>query len=251
MELFLFFRYDGLMQHVDTAKRALRALATPERALGAERFFKTQKGEYGYGDVFIGVTVPDTRKVARQSIALPLGEIKKLLLSAIHEDRLLGLIILVQQFKKGDRKVQKQIFDLYLKMRGRVNNWDLVDVSAPQIIGQYCLQYGGGMEILTSLASSKVLWQRRMAIVATLAFIRAGSSKECFAIAQHLLDDQHDLIHKAVGWMLREVGKNIGRAEERKFLDSYVQDMPRTALRYALEHFDPQERSVYMKKHAL
>ncbi|HXK37951.1 MAG TPA: DNA alkylation repair protein [Candidatus Paceibacterota bacterium] len=230
------------------AKRILRQYRSVERAIGAARFFKTEKGEYGYGDVFIGVTVPDTRKVAKQFSNLPLNEIGKLLMSKIHEDRLLALIILVIQFEHGDERTRRDIYRFYIAKRSAVDNWDLVDTSASRIVGSFLLNHHRERSILTKLALSDRLWDRRIAVIATLAFIEKKSSAEIFMLARMLIDDPHDLMHKAIGWMLREVGKRIGRDEECKFLDVYASKLPRTALRYALEHFEPPLRDHYMKK---
>lgn len=237
------------MKNAKTAKALLGEFSDPLSAQGAARFFKTRKGEYGHGDIFIGVTVPDTRKVAQQMHDLALSEIEKLLKSKIHEERLLALIILVGQFKKGNAIERKTIFDFYLAHTSAINNWDLVDVSATVIVGEYLLEHREEKHLLLTLASSSDLWERRIAVIATFAYIKVGSSREIYQVAEKLLCDEQDLIHKAVGWMLREVGKRISRDEEKKFLDKNAPLMPRTTLRYALEHFTLRERMSYMKKH--
>lgn len=223
----------------------LRQIGDPQRAAHSARFFKTGPGQYGEGDVFIGITVPDQRKVAKRSLALALGEVEKLLTSSAHEERLTALLILVYQFKKADNPRQGEIYDFYLSHTHLVNNWDLVDSSAPYIVGGYLIDKDRA--ILYELARSDNLWERRIAILATAWFIRAGESKDTFAIAELLLEDNHDLIHKAVGWMLREVGKSCGQEVEETFLKAHYKTMPRTMLRYAIERFDEPLRQKYLK----
>lgn len=224
------------------AKRALAQFATPERAAGASRFFKTGKGEYGEGDVFIGCTVPECRLVAKEFRALPLAEIEKLMMSRVHEERAVGLFILVAQFVRApDRK----IFELYRKRMAYVNNWDLVDMSAPYIVGGWLADKPRGW--LDTLAKSKVLWDRRIAIVSTFYFIRQGEWKDAIRIAERLVNDEHDLIQKAVGWMLREVGKRASAEALERFLRRHAATMPRTMLRYAIERLTPAEKEKWMK----
>ncbi len=229
------------------AKTRLRAHVSRERALGAKRFFKTARGEYGYGDRFIGVTVPDIRRVAREFSDLPEREVEGLLSSGIHEERSLALIILVNRFEHADEKTRGVLFALYLSLRSYVNNWDLVDISAARILGEHARQNVGAYKLLQDYARKGTLWERRMAVVATHAFIKNGSSKEIFSIARILMHDSEDLIQKAVGWMLREVGKNISLTELECFLDENASVMPRTMLRYALEHMSAVKKSAYMK----
>lgn len=224
-------------------REALRALHDPARALGSARFFKTGKGQYGEGDRFLGVTVPAQRTVARAHRGLPLPEIEALLASAIHEERLTALVILVDAYAGGDEKTKRACFDLYLRNLAWVNNWDLVDASAHLIVGDWLLTRD--RRLLRELARSKILWERRVAMIATLAFIRAGESEDAFEIATLLLGDTHDLMHKAVGWMLREVGKRAGEDTLRAFLKEHAAEMPRTALRYAIEHFSEAERKAW------
>lgn len=224
-------------------REALRALHDPARALGSARFFKTGKGQYGEGDRFLGVTVPVQRTVARAHRGLPLPEIEALLASAIHEERLTALFVLVDAYEGGDDTTKRACFDLYLRNLAWVNNWDLVDASAHLIVGDWLLTRD--RRILRKLARSKILWERRVAMIATLAFIRAGESEDAFAIATLLLGDTHDLMHKAVGWMLREVGKRAGEDTLRAFLKEHAAEMPRTALRYAIEHFSEAERKTW------
>ena len=225
-------------------QQQLKKLANPKKAIGVARFFKTGKGEYGEGDMFLGITVPQIRIVAKQCKDLSLKEMEKLLQSKIHEERLLALIILVNQFKKADEDKQKQIFDLYLSNTKYINNWDLVDVSAEYIVGGYLIDRS--KTILKTLAQSKLLWERRIAIIATFQFIKQKQHEHTFIIAKILLRDDHDLIHKAVGWMLREVGKRISEAIEETFLQQHYQQMPRTMLRYAIERFEEKKRKKYL-----
>ncbi len=225
-------------------QQQLKKLANPKKAIGVARFFKTGKGEYGEGDVFLGITVPEIRLIAKKCAALTLKEIQKLLQSKIHEERLLALIILVNQFKKADEDKQKQIFDLYLSNTKYINNWDLVDISAEYIVGGYLINRSKNS--LKKLAQSKSIWERRIAIIATFQFIKQKQHEQTFIIAEILLKDEHDLIHKAVGWMLREIGKRISEAIEETFLQQHYQQMPRTMLRYAIERFEEEKRKKYL-----
>jgi 3-methyladenine DNA glycosylase AlkD len=222
----------------------LQRLASKERAAGNVRFFKTGKGEYGEGDMFIGVTVPNTRKVAKKFSALSMGEVKKLLASKLHEVRLLGAIIWTMQFAKGDERVRKAIVDAYLASTSRMNNWDLVDTSASRIVGEWLVDRDRHM--LNRLATSELLWERRIAIVATYAFICRGDASTTFTIADLVMHDTEDLMHKATGWMLREVGKRCSRKELVDYLKPRYHMMPRTMLRYAIEHFSAVERQRWL-----
>jgi 3-methyladenine DNA glycosylase AlkD len=229
--------------------KAIQSLASPTQARHLQRFFKSSKGEYGYGDVFLGVTVPQIRKIANEYKDLTLPQIDKLMASKFHEVRFCGLVILTLQFKSSSESiVHKKIFDFYLKQvkAERVNNWDLVDVSAP-IIGQYLIGLGSSNQLLLKLASSKSLWQRRVAIVFTFAFIRVAIPQPTLLVAKELLRDEQDLIHKATGWMLREMGKR-NPIELRRFLEKNVSVMPRTMLRYAIEKFSETERKKWLAK---
>jgi 3-methyladenine DNA glycosylase AlkD len=230
---------------LQSPQQYLRPLANPQKALILQRFFKTGKGEYGEGDVFLGLTVPQVRSVAKQFQDISLKEIKQLLHSKIHEERLLALIILVNQFKKADEKLQKELFDFYLANTKFINNWDLVDLSAEYIVGGYLLNRS--KTILTKLANSKLIWDKRIAIIATFQFIKKGQYEETFRIGKLLLHDRHDLIHKAVGWMLREVGKRISEEIEENLLKKYYKEMPRTMLRYAIERFEVKKRTSYLQ----
>jgi len=231
------------VQDARLAQQRLRSLADPAVAAVSARFFKTGPGEYGEGDVFIGIKSPTLKAVAKEFKGLPLAEVERLLHSQVHEDRTLALVILVGQFAKGDEAARKQIYDLYLANTRYINNWDLVDVSAPQIVGGYLEERS--RKPLERLARSASLWERRISIVATHWFIRHGDFSDTLKIARRLLVDKEDLIHKAVGWMLREVGKrNVAALES--FLDEHCRTMPRPALRYAIERLPEVKRRAYM-----
>lgn len=226
-------------------RRALRRYANPTRAVGVAKFFKTGKGEYGEGDRFIGVTVAEQRRVAKQFRALPLAEVDALFTSKIHEERLTGHLILADQFTRtADAATRGRIVRFYLQRLAHVNNWDLVDTSADPIVGGWLLDKPRAA--LDRLARSKHLWSRRVAIIATYRFIKNGESRDTLRIARALLRDEHDLIHKAVGWMLREVGKRVSAADLRGFLSRHAGEMPRTMLRYAIERLPPAERARWM-----
>ncbi len=220
-------------------KSELAALADPDRARSSAGFFKTGQGQYGEGDRFIGISVPDLRRVARRYQHLSFDEIAKLLASRIHEHRFTALETLVAQYDAGGAASKQAIVDFYLQNTPNVNNWDLVDTSAPYILGKHLLSQPRG--VLDKLAKSKNVWERRIAIVATLALIRNGEIEDTFRIAARLLGDPHDLIHKAVGWMLRETGKRSTVAL-LEFLKEHHAHMPRTALRYAIERFPATQR---------
>lgn len=230
-------------------KRELELSGDSGRAKILSSFFKTGKGQYGEGDVFLGITVPEQRRIAKKYTSLTLKQIKELLQNKIHEHRLTALLILVEQYKHTVKaknvKQQKAIVDFYLQHTDSVNNWDLVDLTADKILGQYLLDKKKERELLLKLANSSILWEKRIAIVATFAFIRNHEYAFTFRIAERLLQDKHDLIHKAVGWMLREVGKRNQNVEEN-FLRKYAAVMPRTMLRYAIERFNKKKRNEYM-----
>lgn len=221
----------------------LQEAAIPEKKAILQSFFKTGPGQYGEGDVFLGVTVPAQRKVAKAHRDAGEKVIKHLLDSKIHEHRLTALLILVEQFERGDIATRKRTVDLYLANIHRVNNWDLVDLSAPKILGAWLLDKDDSL--LDKLARSNLLWERRIAMVATYAFIREGRFAPTLRLAKILLADDHDLMHKAVGWMLREVGKRDEHVL-RGFLDEHTRQMPRTMLRYAIERLDEKSRKKYM-----
>jgi 3-methyladenine DNA glycosylase AlkD len=220
-------------------KRELKAAGTPERAAGAARFFKTGKGEYGESDIFLGVTVPELRRIVRQYRGLPLAETERLLHEQEHECRLAALLVLVAQYERGDQALQREILDLYLRNTQYINNWDLVDASCREIVGAHLR--AGSRKLLTRLAKSRSLWERRIAMVSTMALVRDGDLDDALRIAEMLLDDTHDLIHKAIGWVLRVVG-DVDRAALLRFLKTNYKRMPRTALRYAIEHFSLAQR---------
>ena len=224
-------------------QKRLRQFASKEKARVLQGFFKTGPGEYGEGDIFLGVVVPDARKVAKEYQGTPLSEIIRLLKSTIHEERLLALLMLVSAYSRGDDTLKRKIYGLYLKNTKYINNWDLVDLSAPNIVGAYLLDKSRAP--LYAFAKSRDLWRRRIAILSTFAFIKQNDFDDTFGIAKVLLMDDHDLLHKAVGWMLREVGKrSLPREEE--FLRKYCRKMPRTMLRYAIERFPEGKRLKYL-----
>jgi 3-methyladenine DNA glycosylase AlkD len=225
-------------------KRELAQAADAERARKLARFFKTGKGEYGEGDEFLGITVPAQRVLAKKYRHLGLEDIGRLLRSGKHEHRLTGLLILVVQYQAGDSASRKNVFDFYLQHTRHINNWDLVDASAPYIVGEHLVSRS--RRVLYHLAKSSDLWERRTAMVATAAFIRRGDLKDTFAIATQLLADKHDLIRKAIGWMLREAGKH-SRAEMLYFLRCNYSRIPRTTLRYAIEHLPQAQRKSALK----
>jgi 3-methyladenine DNA glycosylase AlkD len=226
-------------------RKHLRNLANPEIAKISAWFFKTGPGQYGEGDRFIGVRVPALRKLARQHRTLPLTEVEPLLHSNIHEERLLALLILVLAFAKVEDSEQKKIVDLYLQNTRYVNNWDLVDASAPYLVGAYLMDKS--RRPLYRLVKAPSLWERRIAIVATQHFIRQGDFADTLEIGRLLLDDREDLIHKATGWMLREVGKRH-QATLEGFLERHGASMPRTMLRYAIERFPEGKRQEYLQR---
>jgi len=226
---------------ISEIRNKLSKLADKERAEILQRFFKTGKGEYGEGDIFIGIKLPAQKALVKEYKDISLKDIEKLLKSKVHEERSLALGILKKQYAKTENK---KIVDFYLKHTKFVNNWDLVDVSAPHILGDWLLEKD--RKILYKLAKSKNLWEKRISIITTLTFIRNNDFKDCLKISKILLKDDYDLIHKAVGWMLREVGKRDLKTEER-FLKKYYKQMPRTMLRYAIERFQEIKRQAYLK----
>lgn len=217
--------------------------ANPDKAKKLSQFFKTGKGEYGEGDKFLGITVPVQRENAKKFIDLKLTDIQLLLKSKFHEHRLTGLIILTLKFKKADEKLKKEIFYFYLKNTKYINNWDLVDLTSPNIVGNYLLDKD--QKIIYQLAKSKNLWERRIAILSTFAFIRDHQLQVTLRVTKILIKDKHDLIQKAVGWMLRELGKRDLKTEE-EFMKKNCKRMGRTALRYAIEKFNEDKRKFYL-----
>lgn len=226
------------------AEARLRALAEPDRVPVLQRFFQTGPGGYGEGDLFLGVRVPAVRRLARELRLTPLAELLELLQSPYHEARLLALLGMVEQFRRGDEQAQVEIYRGYLSHTRWINNWDLVDASAEHIVGGYL--WGRSRRPLRKLAASSSLWERRIAVLATFHFIRRDDFDDTIDLAERLLHDEHDLMHKAVGWMLREVGsRDRGRLDV--FLERHASDMPRTMLRYAIEKHDSVARQRYLR----
>lgn len=223
----------------------LMSMANPEKAVFLQRFFKTGPGEYAEGDVFLGLVVPLTRNIAKANKKTPLEELQKLIGSRYHEARLCALLIVVEQFKKASPEEQKNLYDFYLANTSRINNWDLVDLTSPQVVGAYLSDKDRSP--LYTLARSGNLWEQRISIVSTIAFIRHREYDDTLALADHLLPHPHDLIHKAIGWMLREVGKK-DRDTLTAYLERQAVRLPRTALRYAIEHYPEDQRQYFLKK---
>ena len=236
------------MTKAATIQMELKRLGNSQMALFSQRFFKTGPGEYGAGDVFRGIRVPVLKRIAKEHRDLSSSETTKLLRSQYHEDRLVALLILNHQFIRGDHVIRKAIYRSYLKSTRFINSWDLVDASAPQIVGAFL--WDKDRKELYNLARSRNLWKRRIAILATFHFIKRGETRDTLKIASILLSDSEDLIHKAVGWMLREVGKRDLEAEE-KFLRKHHRSMPRTMLRYAIERFPEPKRRRYLDRQVL
>lgn len=229
---------------ISELRSKIKTLADKKVADTMQWFFKTGKGDYGEGDVFMGLKVPTQKKLAKEFKDLTLAEIKKLLSSSIHEERLLSLFILIDKYQKAEERAKDDIFNFYLQNRKGINNWDLVDISAPKIVGRYLLEKN--KSILIKFALSKNLWERSIAILSTQEFIKNNDFASTQRIAEILINDEHDLIHKAVGWMLREIGKK-DLATEEKFLKAHYKNMPRTMLRYAIEKFPETKRKKYLQ----
>lgn len=240
----------------------MELLRNEEQRINLVRFFKTGKGDYGEGDEFLGLKVPQTRMIVKQSLNLPLHEVPFLLTNRYHEIRLCGFLILVEKFarlstKKLENdetaiKSRDEIVELYLFHASHANNWDLVDLSAPGILGRWLLLptfLGSHKEFVDTLANSEILWHKRISMVCTMTPIRHGNPSWCLHYAVMHLHHTHDLMHKAVGWMLREMGKHVSMDLLRKFLSEHAATMPRTTLRYAIEHMDAEERKYWMNKH--
>jgi len=224
-------------------RKRIKEESNKQQAKSLQWFFKTGAGEYGEGDVFAGIKMPLQRKIAKEFKNLSYNDIKEIVGSKIHEERMIGLLILQGKYELGDEKEKEKAYDFYIRNRKGINNWDLVDISAPKIVGEHLLDQD--KKILYQFACSKILWERRIAILSTFTFIRAGKFETTFKISDILLNDDHDLIHKAVGWMLREIGKKDLNAEE-KFLKPRYKKMPRTMLRYAIEKFPEVKRKKYL-----
>ena len=228
-----------------TITQELQSLSNAEKREIFPKFFKAGKGQYGEGDRFLGVTVPNIRTIAKRHKEISLEEIRELLESEWHEVRLCALIIMVETSKKKDETLRQKLFDLYLSQTNHINNWDLVDLSCHHIVGEYLLDKS--RDILYQLAQNRLLWDNRIAIVSTYAFIRKGQLEDTYALSELMMHHPHDLMHKAIGWMLREAGK---RDSDRlyDYIMSHRADMPRTMLRYAIEKFSPKERAILMKR---
>jgi 3-methyladenine DNA glycosylase AlkD len=233
------------MSEIAELQQELQQLANPKQQIILQRFFKTDTGEYGEGDVFLGIKVPILRRIANKYKWLSLDEIQNLLQNPIHECRFIALIILIYQYNQSDSSDKPEIVHFYLNHTRYINNWDLVDISAPKLLGDYLL--ARSREVLYQLAGSKQWWERRIAILATFCLIRNHDFADTLQLATILLQDPHDLIHKAVGWMLREVG-NRDQSVEKTFLNQHYRQMPRTMLRYAIEKFPNETRQFYLKK---
>jgi len=225
-------------------EKRIESEGNAEKAKLLSRFFKTGKGEYGEGDIFLGLVVPVERKIAKEFRGMDIKDIQTLLDSKVHEKRMIALFILVDRYKKAKGEEREKIFEFYLKNTTNINNWDLVDLSAPNIVGDYLLNEE--RKLLYSLAKSDKLWERRISIISTAAFIRNNQFEDTIKISEILMKDKHDLIHKAVGWMLREVGKR-NEEELKSFLRRHYKNMPRTMLRYSIEKFPENVRKKYLK----
>lgn len=239
-------RVEKVMSISQKIRKEFQLLANPAKAKLLAGFFKTGQGEYAQGDRFWGVMVPQTRKIVQKYLAeIKLEDIDIILKKGWHEERLAGVLFLVEKFKKENKEKQKEIFDFYLAHTQHINNWDLVDLSASRIVGGFLENKPKG--ILHKLSRSGNLWERRIAMIATSWDIWRGDCETAFKIAERLLSDKHDLIHKAVGWMLRECGKKCGEAKLEQFLKANIKKMPRTTLRYAIERFPETKRLKYLK----
>lgn len=233
------------MNLLKTLQNELKSEKNEEKRQILQRFFKTKKGEYAQGDKFYGITVPKTRIIAKKYFKeISLNEVEKLLHSKIHEERLCALLILIQKTK--DKPITKEIYDLYIKNTKFINNWDLVDLSAPNLIGKYLFENKTEINILEKMVKSNLLWDRRIAIISTFYFITKKEFTHTLNLSKILLHDKEDLIQKAVGWMLREVGKRGGMQEEEEFLKKNYKTMPRTMLRYSIEKFPENKRKKYL-----
>lgn len=225
-------------------RKEIKSVSNPEKAKFLQRFFKTGKGEYAEGDIFLGIVVPVQRQIAKKYKTLSFDDLQRLITSKYHEERLIALLILVERFKKADEKEKEEIVKFYLDNRKGINNWDLVDLSAPKILGEHLLDKD--RNILYNFAKSNDLWEKRIAVLSTFTLIKNNDFNDAQKIYEVLITDKHDLIHKAVGWMLRELGK-IDIKTEEEFLKKYYTTMPRTMLRYAIEIFPEKKRAAYLK----
>jgi 3-methyladenine DNA glycosylase AlkD len=267
-------RYNSCVSVINQLKQEIHTAANPEKAMFLTRFFKTGVGEYAEGDVFLGLTVPQSRIIAKKYVpSVTIDDAVSLLQSGIHEERLIALLLLITLYNKGDREEKREIYQLYLGNTKYINNWDLVDTSAEYIVGEWLYSkchaefisaskkilnqaapgeprlrrvQDDSIGVLKKLALSENLWERRIAMLSTFAFIKKGRHEEAFTIAEILLHDTEDLIHKAVGWLLREIGKRISEEVEESFLKKHYKTMPRTMLRYAIERFPEEKRKAYL-----
>jgi 3-methyladenine DNA glycosylase AlkD len=231
---------------VKKLKEEVRSLGNPQKAKIAEWFFKTGKGEYAEGDKFAGLTVPESRMIAKKYlILLNLKDLAELLKSSIHEERIIAIILLKEKYKKGDGKIKKEIFNIYIENTRYINNWDIVDISAEHIVGDYL--ENKEKDLLYDFSKSEILWERRISIMSTFGYIKKGKPELTLELAEILLEDKHDLIHKAVGWMLRETGNRCSQELLEEFLKKHYKRIPRTALRYAIEKFPEELRKKYLK----
>uniref|UniRef100_A0A914XAV1 DNA alkylation repair protein n=1 Tax=Plectus sambesii TaxID=2011161 RepID=A0A914XAV1_9BILA len=229
---------------VTIIEEQMRKLGKKSRAANSQKFFKTGKGGYGEGDVFLGITMPEIRTVAREHLHIELKSVEQLLKSPLHEIRMLAAVILTDCAKKAKTdKEKKLLYDCYMTNRAHINNWDLVDVSAPEVVGGYLVDKD--RSILHELARSESLWDRRIAVLATFRFIKTADFDDSIKLAEALLEDKHDLIHKAIGWMLREIGKKH-MATAELFVSTHCDTMPRTMLRYAIERYPEAKRKRYL-----
>ncbi len=231
------------MLNLSELKKRVEKESNRKQAAVLQRFFKTGKGDYGEGDIFAGIKIPVQRKIANEFKELCYDDITQLINSKIHEERMIGLLILVNKYENSNEDERDKVYKFYIKNRKGINNWDLVDLSAPKIAGKHLLLKD--KDILYKFAHSKNLWERRIAVISTYSFIKEGNYITTFDISDILLNDKHDLIHKAVGWMLREIGKKNQVAEEN-FLKARYKKMPRTMLRYAIEKFPERKRKKYL-----
>ena len=225
-------------------KKDLKKKSNREKAAVLQRFFKTGPGEYAEGDVFLGIKMPDTRQIAGKYSDVPLDDIKKLLKARVHEERMTALLIMVSKFKKGNEKERKELYRVYLDNTENINNWDLVDATAEHVVGAYLEDKE--KKPLYRLVGSSSMWERRISVLSTFRYIKKHSFDDALRISEILIDDKEDLIHKAVGWMLREIGKRDIK-KEKAFLERKYKNMPRTMLRYAIEKFPEKERQAYLK----
>ncbi len=226
-------------------RKEMEECSNEEKAKLYQRFFKTGPGQYGEGDVFMGLTMPETRAISSKYTEMPIEEVQELLNSEIHEHRMSALLIVIQKYRKANKEEKRKLYEFYLKNMSRINNWDLIDVTASHVVGDFLFNNKEEKEMLYKLAKSNDLWEKRISVISTFRFIKENEFEDSINISEILLNDKHDLIHKAVGWMLREIGKKDQEIEE-EFLRKYHKTMPRTMLRYSLEKFTKDKKDFYM-----